>query len=416
MEPTIPRETTPRMPWHDCQVMVSGPVVVDIVHNFVQRWNHALRSNTGTLSGSSEDFIRRFNLALLPPPRVVLSADHLPPFSGGISGLTAQVVRSCAEWSCGITRTEASIANAYLSLIANAKHYIYIENQYFISSISLNEPINRVADALYQRLRRAILNQEVFRLIVVLPVVPSGDIRTATTRFIIKHNYQTICRSADQRASILERLQHDFPSTPIDQYVSFFALRNYDWLHSQTPVTEQIYVHSKLMIIDDFHVLIGSANINDRSMLGLRDSEIALVMSDTRESSIRSRMNGVQTRVGRFARALRIGIWRTLLGLPSNEDTTARLIDPIAQETYDLLVHSAESNAQVYHAVFTKLPSHLQSLADLDNPKDFVIENIHLLQTIQGYLTTFPTQFLIHEQNDPRWSDPEKILPNRIFI
>jgi phospholipase D1/2 len=37
-----------------------------------------------------------------------------------------------------------------------------------------------------------------------------------------------------------------------------------------------IYVHSKGMIIDDEFVLIGSANINQRSMDGLRDTEIAM--------------------------------------------------------------------------------------------------------------------------------------------
>lgn len=40
----------------------------------------------------------------------------------------------------------------------------------------------------------------------------------------------------------------------------------------EKPVTELIYVHSKLMIVDDEKVLIGSANINDRSLLGNRDS------------------------------------------------------------------------------------------------------------------------------------------------
>jgi phospholipase D1/2 len=43
-------------------------------------------------------------------------------------------------------------------------------------------------------------------------------------------------------------------------------------------VTELIYVHSKLLIADDQLVICGSANINDRSMLGKRDSEIAVVI------------------------------------------------------------------------------------------------------------------------------------------
>ena len=45
-------------------------------------------------------------------------------------------------------------------------------------------------------------------------------------------------------------------------------------------VTEIIYVHSKLMIIDDHMAICGSANINDRSLLGFRDSEVAIVIND----------------------------------------------------------------------------------------------------------------------------------------
>lgn len=37
-----------------------------------------------------------------------------------------------------------------------------------------------------------------------------------------------------------------------------------------------IYVHSKGMIVDDEYVLLGSANINQRSLEGTRDTEIAM--------------------------------------------------------------------------------------------------------------------------------------------
>lgn len=37
-----------------------------------------------------------------------------------------------------------------------------------------------------------------------------------------------------------------------------------------------IYVHSKGMIVDDEYVILGSANINQRSMEGGRDTEIAM--------------------------------------------------------------------------------------------------------------------------------------------
>ena len=37
-----------------------------------------------------------------------------------------------------------------------------------------------------------------------------------------------------------------------------------------------IYVHSKLMIVDDEYVVVGTANVNQRSMGGSRDTEVAV--------------------------------------------------------------------------------------------------------------------------------------------
>lgn len=63
------------------------------------------------------------------------------------------------------------------------------------------------------------------------------------------------------------------------QYISVFGLRNHVLMPNNIPMTEIIYIHSKLLIVDDLFVIIGSANINDRSMLGNRDSEIAVSFS-----------------------------------------------------------------------------------------------------------------------------------------
>uniref|UniRef100_Q47J25 Phospholipase D/Transphosphatidylase n=1 Tax=Dechloromonas aromatica (strain RCB) TaxID=159087 RepID=Q47J25_DECAR len=62
----------------------------------------------------------------------------------------------------------------------------------------------------------------------------------------------------------------------------------------QNVVTEQIYIHSKLMVVDDRFALLGSANVNDRSLLGERDSEIAVLVIDT-DISWRTRVqNGAE--------------------------------------------------------------------------------------------------------------------------
>lgn len=55
-------------------------------------------------------------------------------------------------------------------------------------------------------------------------------------------------------------------------------------------VTEELYIHAKLLIADDRIVIMGSANLNDRSQCGDRDSEIALITED--KDMIPSRMNG----------------------------------------------------------------------------------------------------------------------------
>ncbi len=42
------------------------------------------------------------------------------------------------------------------------------------------------------------------------------------------------------------------------------------------------------MVVDDRKLIIGSANINDRSMLGYRDSELAVIAEDTEEVIVNS--------------------------------------------------------------------------------------------------------------------------------
>ena len=56
-------------------------------------------------------------------------------------------------------------------------------------------------------------------------------------------------------------LKKEFPHVRTDDYVTFYNLRNFAFLNDRW-CTQQVYVHSKLMIVDDKHVIIGSANIS----------------------------------------------------------------------------------------------------------------------------------------------------------
>lgn len=76
--------------------------------------------------------------------------------------------------------------------------------------------------------------------------------------------------------AILSRLQEAGIDDP-SEYITFYGLRNHSTLNGE-PITELVYVHSKIMIVDDKMLICGSANINDRSLIGRRDSEIAVLI------------------------------------------------------------------------------------------------------------------------------------------
>ena len=109
-----------------------------------------------------------------------------------------------------------------------------------------------------------------------MPLLPGfeGDITdpaATVLRIQVHHQFQAISRGPK---ALYKRLAH-IPN--VDDYIYFFGPRQSCVLEG-IPVTEIIYVHSKLMIVDDKRFIIGSANINDRSLLGCRDSEIAIIV------------------------------------------------------------------------------------------------------------------------------------------
>jgi len=85
-------------------------------------------------------------------------------------------------------------------------------------------------------------------------------------------------------------------------------------------VSEELYIHTKLLIADDRIVICGSANLNDRSQLGFHDSEIAMVMEDL--DPISSFMNGRPWRASKFAATLRRQLFRKHLGLVRSQNIT----------------------------------------------------------------------------------------------
>lgn len=301
------RSKTPRMPWHDISMQVVGQPARDLTRHFVQRWNYILRGRTPT----------RPTPFLLPPPDYTRAQlDEL-----GLSGTCeVQILRSASNWSLGVTDTEHSIMTAYCKMIEESEHFVYIENQFFISSCeTMNVKIvNKIGDAIVERATRAYNNNESWRCTILIPLMPGfqntvDEPEGTSVRLIMQCQFRSICRG---EGSIFGRLRAN--GIEPEDFVNFYSLRAWGKIGpNKALVTEQLYIHAKAIVVDDRIALIGSANINERSMLGARDSECAAVVRDT--EMIWSTMDGKPYLVGKFAHNLRMRLMREHLGLDIDE-------------------------------------------------------------------------------------------------
>lgn len=568
---------TPRMPWHDVHMTICGSVCLDLSQHFIERWNEVKRRKYR--NDDRFDWLALpHNVALSPNEAVVRHPHrekwhqmgrrfrqrfHLeeddkvePPYTPPPHGVCrVQAVRSVCDWSHGVL-TEHSIQNAYIQLINEANHFIYIENQFFISNTREEGPVkNQIAKALVERIIKAAKDDRKFKVIVVIPELPgfAGDIKNdSALKIIMAAQYRTMNRGGH---SIYEEIRKA-GFEPMD-YIRFYHLRSYDrinapqktlisqmeknsgvsfyeaqvalarqwegprttagdapkemfikvpqpaqegmllsetkmkpekvslpvsyddavnivrtfekgsddirgdedvsdtvsqhrlldrtrlsdeiWYGSEAEerdayVSELLYIHSKVMIVDDRRVILGSANLNDRSQKGDGDSEIALVVEDG--DMVRSTMDGHPYMAARFATTLRRKLFREHLGLiePQNvlhstekvtsfmrcapepndneigmrEDTA--VADPLADSTLELWNHTARVNREIFTEVFRPVPTNLvRSWSAYENylPKvktGHVVPGIQLqrikerLSQVRGSLVECPLDFLIDDK------------------
>jgi phospholipase D1/2 len=322
-----------------------------------------------------------------------------------------QVLRSVDDWSARQPH-EASIYNAYLHAIKNAKHYIYIENQFFISSqpgVLMNVK-NQIQTALAERIYRAYKENEDFHVMIVMPLKPefgpeewtSGSLNLLTG--VSYWNYATLYSGKN---SLFHKLREwKIPGSAIKSYFDVYGLRTHDSL-GENLATEVIYVHSKLMIVDDRVTIIGSANINDRSMLGGRDSEVAVIVEDV--EMIDGKMNDRPYQFGKFSHNLRCFLHKEHLGLLNTEDKVNELNvkDPLVESFVTGIFSQAKDNTLIYDRAFGSkiLPNnHVWNYNDLENWKQLqglvgIDQKLaeEELKKIRGNIVMFPALFLKDE-------------------
>lgn len=143
------------------------------------------------------------------------------------------------------------VERLFLDVIEHAQTFVYIENQYFTSP--------RIAEAIAKRLREP----EGPEFVMILPRDQTGWIEESTMG-LLRSNALRIVESAD----IFGRWRCFYPVVPSLEH-------------------GYVKVHSKVMIVDDLFLRVGSANMNSRSM-GL-DTECDLSLeADLERIDVRS--------------------------------------------------------------------------------------------------------------------------------
>lgn len=193
-------------PWHDATTCLSGSAAATLGELARLRWEHATKEELDAVETTSD-----------PWPEGLEVDFH---------EIDVGIARTLPEYEQ--QRQVCEIEAAKLAMIAAAKKHIYIESQYFAS--------RTIAKAIAARLREP----DGPEVVVINPKGAEGWLEA---------------KAMDSARIRMMKLVRD-----ADQYGRFRLL--YPVNDARNP----IYVHAKIMIIDDRILKLGSANLNNRSM------------------------------------------------------------------------------------------------------------------------------------------------------
>ncbi|MEK8090036.1 VTT domain-containing protein [Thermithiobacillus plumbiphilus] len=277
----------PYSPFHDVQMMVQGEVAASLGDLARERW----------LRATGEQ---------LAPPR------HRNPdlWPAGVPvdlrDATIAIARTAPAYDTQPLITE--VESLHLDLIAAARRWIYIENQYFTSSL--------LADALARRLQEA----EGPEVVMVLPEKQSGWLEEVTMGVL--------------RARVLRRLEE------ADQHG---RLRVY---YPKIPCLGEkcLGLHSKVLIVDDSMLRLGSANMSNRSMRFDSECDLALEAGDRQDiraaiERFRNRLLGEHLGIGPERVAASLHEKGSLIAAVESLSGGARSLAPLHVELPESLDH-----------------------------------------------------------------------------
>ena len=215
----------PYAPFHDVQMLVDGPVARSLAELVRDRWWEATSEKIAWATSSTD-----------PWPRSIA-----PDFSAVEVAISRTVPHGCS-------RTEVREVEAqFLDMIDAAQRYIYVENQFLTCSV--------VADRLAKRLAEN-------PALVALIVVPKTYNSWVGEKAMLAGRSRFICTV---RRSSVDRVRFVYPHVGMSEHCA------------------DVMVHSKIMIVDDRFLRVGSANLCNRSMGADTECDLTIEAKDASE-------------------------------------------------------------------------------------------------------------------------------------
>jgi phosphatidylserine/phosphatidylglycerophosphate/cardiolipin synthase-like enzyme/uncharacterized membrane protein YdjX (TVP38/TMEM64 family) len=218
-------------PFHDVQIKLSGSVVKDLDSLFSTRWYYA--------TGKSLDQNQ------VSVPQSAKSVNNT------IADLTIAIART---WSVpGSEEQIREVERLHRDAIRNAQNLIYIENQYLSSSLIGNEIIKRLK------------TKSCPEIVIIVPAQTGGWLEQMTMDIL------------RERLLLLFKLA--------DRYEQLFIA----YPDNKNLTEDVISVHSKLFIVDDKILKVGSSNLSNRSMTIDSECDVVLIAGNDHE-----KISGIQ--------------------------------------------------------------------------------------------------------------------------
>ena len=272
-----------RPPWHDVQIELRGPVIDDLAWTFAERWRDPNPLDTRNPLRSTLHRVAR-----LPEKPGALPPSRPAPPNGPLAVQVLRTYPARRRRYPFAPEGERSIARAYLKAFARARRVVYLEDQYLWSL------------AATEALRDALVHHPELHIVVVIPRFPDPDHSVAGDA------------SRIGRERVLDALYGAG-----NERIAVYDLEN----REGTP----IYVHSKVCIVDDVWMAIGSDNLNRRSWT--HDSELSCAVIDNRrDARVPTDPAGLGDGARVFARDARVRLAAEHLGRA--DDDVDDLVDP----------------------------------------------------------------------------------------